>query len=160
MKKKALAELFKLLVGTSLQTRAHVPEASLQQDLGGGRIVPGAWHECAIYSLKAGKYLAIEQFSGEGCSGVPDSKGSGALLNFGRISTSSQPSKQFSTRNQNLLCSTRRWISGQNSRKAFLPISPTKPHAVRWRAWLVFASLSARQVFERKLLPGIAMKRA
>src|ERR1700690_3667646 len=49
-----------------------------------------------------------------------------------------------------------RRISGPNSVTAFFPIKPTNPQRVRTRAARVFASLSARQVLEIKLFPGVA----
>ena len=48
----------------------------------------------------------------------------------------------------------------QNSWKAFPPIRPRNPHSVRSAASFEVASLSARQVFDRKLFPGVAIKRA
>lgn len=49
---------------------------------------------------------------------------------------------------------------GQNSANALPPIRPAKPRAVRRQASPTPDSLSARQVFERKLLPEVPMYRA
>lgn len=51
-------------------------------------------------------------------------------------------------------------MSGQNSINAFLPMRPANPQTVRKAAARLVASLSARQVLERKLLPGVEIYRA
>src|SRR5580700_5607014 len=55
---------------------------------------------------------------------------------------------------------TFRFTSGQNSAKASLVIRPSTPHTQRTTASLVFASLSARHVFDKKLFPTFPMYRA
>jgi hypothetical protein len=50
--------------------------------------------------------------------------------------------------------------AGQNSANAFLPMRPANPQSVRTAAARFVASLSARQVLERKLLPGVEIYRA
>src|ERR1035437_3059834 len=49
---------------------------------------------------------------------------------------------------------------GQNSRNPLLAMRPTKPNPIRVRACWVLASLDTRQVFDRKLLPAMAVYRA
>lgn len=105
-------------------------------DCTGGRAGAGSMHYASAYFGKSGA-RCCSPLRGEKCNQAAGDK--------------SRPARASH------FLKTRCFTSGQNSLQALLAISDKTPKPVRASAALVVLALLTRQVFDKKLFPGIAM---